>query len=88
MKETKPVSKPDFVIKDIGGETMLYSATDEMVHILNPTAHLIWELCDGEHTLADIEKVIRAKFSVPQAHNVEQDIRHTLDSFAQKGLLQ
>ena len=59
MNTTRPVRKPDITVKDIGGETLLYSAAEEAIHILNPTARLIWELCDGEHTVEDMEQAIR-----------------------------
>ncbi len=88
MSTTKPKRKPGIVVKDIGGEVLLYSADEEAVHILNPTAQLLWELCDGEHTVADMEQAIRAKFAVPAKYDVAQDVRQTLSVFAEKGLLQ
>jgi len=84
---TNPIRNPDIVVKDIGGETLLYDTGDEAVHVLNPTAELIWELCDGEHTVEDMEQVIRAAFSVPDEHDVGEDIRLTLETFSGKGLL-
>jgi hypothetical protein len=83
----KPVRKPGIAAKNIGGETLLYSAEEEAIHVLNPTAELIWELCDGEHTVASMEQAIRASYSVPDGHDVSGDIRRTLGIFAAKGLL-
>ncbi len=87
MNITKPVCKPDITVKDIGGETLLYSADDEAIHILNPTAQLIWELCNGEHTAEDIERAVRASFSGADEHDVAGDVRRALAVFAGKGLL-
>jgi hypothetical protein len=87
MNTTRPVRKPGITVKDIGSETLLYSAEEEAIHILNPTAQLIWELCDGEHTVEDMEQAIRASFSVTDEHDVTGDIRRTLEVFAGKGLL-
>jgi hypothetical protein len=87
VNTTRPVRKPGITVKDIGGETLLYSANEEAIHILNPTAQLIWELCDGEHTVEDMEQAIRANFSVAIEHDVTGDIRRTLEVFAGKGLL-
>jgi hypothetical protein len=86
MNTTRPIRKPGIIVKDIGGETLLYSADEEAIHILNPTAQLIWELCDGEHTVEDMERAIRASFSVADEHDVVGDIRETLELFASKGL--
>jgi hypothetical protein len=42
------------------------------MHILNPTARRIWELCDGEHSVEDMAQAIRGSFSVPDAYDVGQ----------------
>jgi hypothetical protein len=83
----KPVRKAGITAKGIGDETLLCSAKEEAVHVLNPTAKLIWELCDGEHTVADMEQAIRASFSVADEQDVSKDVQRTLDVFADKGLL-
>jgi len=87
MNTTKPDRKPGIIAKDIGGETLLYSAEEEVIHVLNPTARLVWELCDGQHTVKDVERAIRAGFSVDEEHDVTGDIHQTLEIFAAKGLL-
>lgn len=88
MKTAKPIHKPDITIKDIGGETLLYSSDEKVLHILNSTAKLIWDLCDGQHSLAEIEQALRSNFSVPADHDVLADIEKTLEIFANKDLLQ
>jgi len=84
----KSVHKPGIIAKDIGGETLLYSAEEEAVHVLNPTAKFIWDLCDGEHAVEDMEQAIRESFSLPGEQDVTGDIQQTLELFAAKGLLQ
>ncbi len=88
MNSVEPKRQPGITVKDIGGETLLYSTDEEAIHILNPTAQLIWELCDGGHSVTDIEQAIRTSFSVPDGHDVIADIRQTLAVFSDKGLLQ
>ena len=46
MTATNPVRKSGITVKDIGGEILLHSSDDKAIHVLNPTAQLIWELCD------------------------------------------
>jgi hypothetical protein len=83
----KPIRKPGITAQDVGDETLLYTAEEEAIHVLNPTAKLVWELCDGEHTVASMEQAIRANFSVTGEHDVGRDVRRTLEVFAEKGLL-
>ena len=87
MITTKPTRKPEITVKDIGGETLLYGSNQKILHVLNSTAKLIWDLCDGQHSLAEIEQSLRSNFSVPVDHDVAGDIEKTLEIFASKDLL-
>jgi hypothetical protein len=84
----KPLRLPGLSMKDIGGETLLYSEENEAIHVLNGTARAIWDLCDGQHTFIDIEQALRECFSVKTEHNVHGDIQRTVAIFQAKGLLQ
>ena len=83
----KPVRKPSITAKNVGDEILLCGAEEEAIHVLNATAGLIWELCDGEHTIADMERAIRTSFSVANEQDVHRDVMQTLDVLADKGLL-
>jgi hypothetical protein len=87
MNTSLPLRNPDITLQDVGDEVVLYSAAADAVHVLNPTAKLIWQRCDGRHTLADIEQTLRANFTIPPDRDVMADIRQTLETFAGKGLL-
>lgn len=88
MNTAKPVRKSGIIVQDMGEETLLYSAEGKAIHVLNPTAKRIWELCDGEHTSEDMAQALRASFAIAAEHDVMGDIRKTLEVFADKGLLQ
>ena len=66
---------------------MLYDSRRDRIHVLNETAELIWQYCDGEHTLADIEKDIRANFDVSPDIDVRGDVERAVLSMEKKGLL-
>jgi hypothetical protein len=87
VNTAKPVRKQGLIVQDIGRETLLYSAEGKVIHVLNPTAKLIWELCDGTHTTEDMEREVRASFSTSKEHNVVEDIKRTLDLFVSKGII-
>ena len=84
----KAIHKPGMLVQDLGGEMLLYSAEEKVMHILNPTARRIWELCDGEHTIGDMEQAMRASFAVAEEYDVVGDIRRTLAVFVEKKLMQ
>jgi len=92
-----PRQLPGLVVEQAGPETLLYHAAGHSegeanqggaIHALNPTARLIWDLCDGLHTVAEIEAALRAAFEVPAEADLQGDVRGTLQEFQRKRLLQ
>jgi len=88
MHSTKPIRKPGILGQDIGDETLLYSAEEQVMYLLNPAAKRVWELCDGAHSTDDIEKALWTSFSVTARHETLQEVRCTLGVLAGLGLLQ
>ena len=79
--------KPGVLGRNMGVETILYTSQMDAVHVLNRTARLIWDLCDGNHTLADIEQAIRARFATPDNVDLYSDIHRAIDILLEKDLL-
>lgn len=84
--------KNNFVsTKELGGETILYNPDTKKVHILNATALLIWQLCDGHHALEQIVENLIEKFfqrvDKRDEKNIEQDVRSILNDFRVEGLI-
>ncbi len=47
---SRPQRRVDGIVERVlDGELVVYDTRQQRVHILNPTAALIWSLCDGEH---------------------------------------
>ncbi len=84
---TNPVRNPEVLLKDVGGESLLYHNGKKEVHILNPTARLIWDLCDGLHSPEKMEQSLRDHFSMNEKHNIADDVTRTLELFYAKGLI-
>ena len=87
MGKRKPKRVATVICKDLGNEALLYDGEGDMIHVLNPTALLMWELCDGEHSLEDMEAAVRDRFLVPDDTDVLEGIQSTLHTFAERGLL-
>ena len=87
MDTDRPLKRGDIICRDMGTETLLYDAEAETIHVLNPTALLIWNLCNGDHSFQDMERKIKAAFSLTAEHDVLADIQRTVDTFAKNNLL-
>lgn len=88
MNEAAPIRASNVTVDNVGNETLVYAVEAEAIHVLNRTAKLVWDLCDGTHSVSDMEQIIRTQFSVPPGEDVAGDIENTLEQLANKGLLQ
>jgi hypothetical protein len=77
----RPKKREDLAIQEVGNEFMLYDETNEKIHVLNHTAYLIWKLCDGNHTINDIENEISKNYSKTEYSDILQDIGAIIEDF-------
>lgn len=82
-----PLRLAKIMQQTLDNETLLLDSQGDTVHVLNSTAFAIWELCDGKHTVEQMEAAIADQFELPSDHTLSQDIRQTLNLFLEKGLL-
>ena len=87
MTIINPQRRTDIFVEGSQDEAMLYHPESDELHVLNPTARLIWDLCDGTHSMDDMVNQVRVAFRVPAHVNLQHDVEQTLNEFAQKGLL-
>ena len=88
MNLYKPLRRKNLILKDLGDEFLIYSAEHKKIHVINPTARLIWNMCDGEHSVIEIEAEIRSNFSIPIERDIAKDLQITLKLLRDKGLLE
>jgi hypothetical protein len=83
-----PLRKTGLIVAEVDDQAMLYSAEQGIVHVLNATSKVIWELCDGGHSPADMAQALRERFVVGPECDLLHDVLAALDLFAAKGLLE
>ena len=81
-----PVAAPGFELADIDGEALLFSHGRTSMHRLNASATLIWKLCDGKRTVAEIVGLISNAFS-DKGGDVEGDVCKVIDELIGVGAL-
>lgn len=82
------LKKEKIVIRDMGDEAVLYNPETKAIHVLNKTSSMIWEYCNGKHSLEMIENKIMEKFNVSNVPDIKDDIRETINKFSQLGLIE
>jgi uncharacterized protein len=85
--EDKPKTKPSCHVRAVGNEQVVYEPQAHEVVVLNPTAAIIFALCDGEHTVAAMLAELGKRFAAP-ADVLQRDLLATLARLQRSGLLQ
>jgi hypothetical protein len=86
MAAMKPKVRDDLLVMELDGEAVIFDHRKPGMHHLNPTATILFGLCDGTGTAKEIAADISAVFRLPTA-DVERQVRALLREFKQSGLL-
>ena len=62
--------KSNLVIRELGGEVLVYDRKSDRAHCLNPTAALVWARCDGQTPIADMAQLLEDEMKVPVGDEV------------------
>jgi hypothetical protein len=82
----KPRIRDDLTVVELDGEVVIYDELADDIHHLNPTASIVFSLCDGGTTVKDMAQEIAGAFGVP-TDQVEREVRPLLREFRKAGLL-
>jgi Coenzyme PQQ synthesis protein D (PqqD) len=55
--------KAGLVVKEVGGELLIYDLERDQAHCLNDTAALVWKHCDGKNDAATIATLLEKKLN-------------------------
>ncbi len=81
-----PKQVPGIQIETFGDGVLLYRQTAREAAYLNNSAAVIWALCDGKNTLADIEDTLIKAY--PEGKNsIYEDIDLTLEKLQQNNAI-
>jgi hypothetical protein len=83
-KTPKPVA--DIKVEAIEGELLLYHPRQTVAVYLNPTAAVIWGLCDGQRPVREIIQLIEESYPESKA-TVTEDVLATLADLYEKKIL-
>jgi hypothetical protein len=72
---------------DLGSDLLLHDLTSGSVHVLNPTARLIWESCAEGLTFEQITEVVGRRFDCDDPESLVTDVRDTMGLYLQLGLI-
>lgn len=83
---TKPRARRDAVFAEkLAAETILYDKAAHRAHSLNQTVGLVWELADGQRSIAEVAAELHRELGVPADESV---VLLALQELARCGLLE
>lgn len=87
MFETKrPYKAPDYQMEVLDDEIILFHPSNKAIFYSNTTGALIWGLCDGQRTVAEISDVLSNAYP-DSTEQIQADVQTTLQKFAQHGAI-
>ncbi|MEW6442401.1 MAG: HPr-rel-A system PqqD family peptide chaperone [bacterium] len=75
------------IAKELDRELMLYDPAKDAVHVLNPTARVVYECRRRGEPLAEIERVLRERFRADPSRDLSGEIGRCLQELREKGLV-
>lgn len=73
------------IVKDLGGDTVVYDEATSEAHELNRTAALVWRHCDGQKSVADLARIVGEETALPADEGV---VGLAIAQLTQAGLLE
>ena len=84
-----PKAREDVVFRPLAKEWVLYDPQTQLLHVLNPTAAMVWSCCDGSGSIEDIASELSETLSeAPARDQIVADVRQALAKFSDEGLLE
>jgi PqqD family protein of HPr-rel-A system len=86
MPRAKPKARSDLAVVELDGEAVIYDERSGSLHHLNPTATIVFSMCEGNATIRELSTDISEAFGVP-IDTVEPEVRRVLRQFRKAELL-
>lgn len=87
MPVTRPKVRDGLAVVELDGEAVIYVEETGDLHHLNPTATIVFGLCDGTATMREISSEIAAAFRMP-AEEIEGQVRELVRRLRRANLLE
>ncbi len=84
--QQRPFPTPGYHIEALDGELLLFNPASDQILQTNQSGALVWQLCDGRRTVADITAVLAAAYPAAAAA-ITADVPDILAAFASHGAI-
>jgi coenzyme PQQ biosynthesis protein PqqD len=85
-KSQIPQRQDGYRLEMIENEVLLFNPGQAQILYFNPSAAVIWQLCDGERTVQEITDLLTEAYP-DAARDIAQDVESTLSSLENHGAI-
>jgi Coenzyme PQQ synthesis protein D (PqqD) len=84
------LARSDLIVRPEGdeGEVLLFDPETERLKVLNRTGFLLWQWCDGRHTLGDLVGMMCDRYGTMEQEVVRSDIESFFQEMLDLGLVE
>jgi hypothetical protein len=82
----RPARAATVIARDLGEELVLLDTRDEQYYSLDEVGAFIWQLIDGQRTVADLVAAVVAEYDAPEP-TIQQDVLEILENLASEQLI-
>ena len=75
-----------FVMEQLDGELVLFHPSRSIIIHANETAALVWQMCDGNNSVADIVRILSGAYPDARAQ-IAKDVPETVQKLRAQGAL-
>ena len=79
-----PLRKPEYRLEKMDNEILLFNPNTSNVLYLNESASLVWQLCDGQHSVEEMVKLLADAYPEAAAA-IKKDVHETIELFISNG---
>jgi Coenzyme PQQ synthesis protein D (PqqD) len=83
----RPRKCADVLELDMGDGLILYNHDGDLVHHLNPSAGIVWQICDGNATVAELAADISSEYGL-EVERVQTEVAGVIAEFDALGLVE
>ena len=81
----KPTKAPELEVNSVADGYIVYQPDRNRVHYLNQTAALVFELCNGNNTVAEMPKILQSLYDL--VASPAEEVAECLASLRNEGLI-
>lgn len=85
--EWKPKRKENIEVREVEDDLILYDPSKDAVYLLNKSAKIIFEMCDGNFSVNEMADIISETLNINRKKVIE-DLKKTLNEFRKKDIVE